>query len=498
MSANYIGAKPVWSVTNISGFWTLTKAKEMKDENKWPRGPDAPTNLAATGSDAEIALTWTAPVNTYGSITNYAVEYTPAGGSPTVVLTNSATESYTVTGLTNDTEYTFRVVAINHTQGDYSAAVTGTPGTAIGGGVSGYLYSWGYNSDGRLGTGDSTIRTSPVKIGSASYKAISAGLRNSYAIDVDGARWAWGSTSRGAIGDGSSSGTRYTPVQIGTDLWTSIDGGWFYSIAIREDGTLWGNGMNSFLAPGALGVGNETTDYYTPVQIGSDTWLFINVGYATSFGIKSNGTLWGWGSNAYGCLGVGTNISTYDSPVQIDSDSWLMVSKAQDSGYTSNQHAAGIKSDGTLWAWGSNTNGAVGDGTTTQRNTPVQIGSAADWSYVSAGADYTLAIKTDGSLWGWGHNNTGKVGNGSTSNQLSPVRIGTDSWSVVAAGSDTSHGIKPDGTLWSWGRNGGNYGLLGIGSTTSANYTSPVQVGSDADWVAVSAGKEFALALKQS
>lgn len=136
MSANYIGAKPVWSATNTSGFWTLTKAKEMKDENKWPREPDAPTNLAATGSDAEIALTWTAPVNTYGNITNYAVEYTPAGGSPTVVLTNSTTESYTVTGLTNDTEYTFRVAAINHTQGDYSVAATGTPGGGGGWDIS--------------------------------------------------------------------------------------------------------------------------------------------------------------------------------------------------------------------------------------------------------------------------------------------------------------------------------------------------------------------------
>lgn len=99
----------------------------MLDAGKWPRGPVAPTSLAGTGSDTEVALTWTAPATTHGTITDYAVEYTPSGGSPTVVLTGSTAESYTVTGLTNDTEYAVRVAGINHTQGEWSTSVAVTP-----------------------------------------------------------------------------------------------------------------------------------------------------------------------------------------------------------------------------------------------------------------------------------------------------------------------------------------------------------------------------------
>ena len=122
-----IGARPTWTTTATSGIWTLRAAEEMKADEKWPRGPVAPTSLAGTGADTEVALTWTAPATAHGTITNYAVEYTPSGGSPTVVLTGSTSASYTVTGLTNDTEYTFRVAGVNHTQGEWSSSVAVTP-----------------------------------------------------------------------------------------------------------------------------------------------------------------------------------------------------------------------------------------------------------------------------------------------------------------------------------------------------------------------------------
>jgi hypothetical protein len=122
-----IGARPTWTTTATSGIWTLRQAEEMKAAAQWPRGPVAPTSLAGTGGNGQVALTWTAPATTHGTITNYAVEYTPSGGSPTVVLTGSTAASYTVTSLTNDTEYTFRVAAINHTQGEWSGTATATP-----------------------------------------------------------------------------------------------------------------------------------------------------------------------------------------------------------------------------------------------------------------------------------------------------------------------------------------------------------------------------------
>lgn len=125
-----IGAKPTWTTTATSGIWTLRQAEEMKADGKWPRGPVAPTSLAGTPGDGQVALTWTAPATTHGTITDYVVEYTPAAGSPTVVATGSTAASYTVTGLTNGTEYLFRVAAVNHTRGDYSSSVAVTPSAA--------------------------------------------------------------------------------------------------------------------------------------------------------------------------------------------------------------------------------------------------------------------------------------------------------------------------------------------------------------------------------
>jgi hypothetical protein len=125
-----IGAKPTWTTTATSGIWSLRQAEEMKAANQWPRGPEAPTSLAGTAGDEEVALTWTAPATTHGTITDYIVEYTPAAGSPTVVATGSTAASYTLTGLTNDTEYMFRVAAVNHTRGDWSSSLALTPAEA--------------------------------------------------------------------------------------------------------------------------------------------------------------------------------------------------------------------------------------------------------------------------------------------------------------------------------------------------------------------------------
>ena len=122
-----IGAKPTWTTTATSGIWTLRQAEEMKAAGQWPRGPVAPTSLAGTAGDGQAALTWVAPATTHGTITDYVVEYTPAAGSPTVVATGSTAASYTLTGLTNDTEYTFRVASMNHTRGDWSDSVAVTP-----------------------------------------------------------------------------------------------------------------------------------------------------------------------------------------------------------------------------------------------------------------------------------------------------------------------------------------------------------------------------------
>jgi len=157
-------------------------------------------------------------------------------------------------------------------------------------------------------------------------------------------------------------------------------------------------------------------------------------------------------------------------------------------------HVLAIAANGTLWTWGENHAGQLGDGTTSPRTKPVQIGTDSDWQAVTAGMNFSMALKSNGSLWGWGQNYYGQIGNGSTADQTTPVQIGTDTdWETMATGQNHSLAIKTDGSLWAWGLNNG--GQLGDGTTE--NRTMPVQIGTDADWTRISAGSTHSLALKK-
>jgi alpha-tubulin suppressor-like RCC1 family protein len=206
-----------------------------------------------------------------------------------------------------------------------------------------------------------------------------------------------------------------------------------------------------------------------------------------SFEIR-NGTLWGWGNNSQGQLGDGS-VTRRTTAVQIGTAAnWLSVASG---GY----HAVAIKSDGTLWAWGRNDLGQVGNGTLTQKTTPVQIGTGTHWVSVAAGTYQTFALKSDGTLWAWGFNAFSQLGDGTTTDRNSPGQVGTaTNWVKITAGDRYTVALRSDGTLWAWGYN--PFGQLGDG--TVLNKTAPVQVGTATDWVTVTAGGEHTLAIKSN
>ena len=205
--------------------------------------------------------------------------------------------------------------------------------------------------------------------------------------------------------------------------------------------------------------------------------------------IKEDGTLWAWGNNQFGQLGDGSTIDK-STPVQIGTDdNWSCVTAGE-------KYTVAIKDDGTLWAWGNNGWGQLGDGTTTHRNTPTQeVTVSTNWSYVAAGETHTVAIKDDGTLWAWGNNQFGPLGDGTTTQRNTPTQEETEStnWSYVAAGAYHTVAIKDDGTLWAWGNN--ISGRLGDGTTTHRNTPTQEATGSN-NWSYVAVGETHTVAIK--
>lgn len=344
------------------------------------------------------------------------------------------------------------------------------------------LYMWGDNSSRAIGDGTNTDRSSPVQIGATdAWDVVSVGGESEFtlAIKSTGTLWAWGNNGDGQLGLGNTT-SRSVPVQVGAlSDWAQVSaGGNNHTLAVKTDGTLWAWGDNSIL--GKLGDGT-TTKRSSPVQIGAlSDWAQVSAGHPSSFAIKTNGTLWAWGGNANGQLGT-NNQTAYSSPVQVGALSdWAQVSSG---GLSTEAFTLAVKTNGTLWAWGDNSFGQLGLGSTTSYSSPVQVGALSNWAQVSAGALHTSAIKTNGTLWGWGYNALGSVGNGTSTNYSSPVQIGSLSdWAQVAAGYLHSVAVKTNGTLWAWGNN--DQGELGTNNTTI--YSSPVQVGALSNWATVS------------
>lgn len=335
--------------------------------------------------------------------------------------------------------------------------------------ADGSLYAWGWNRQGQLGDGSNTDRTVPTLVSSTGvklpWKQVAAGELHTLAIDSDGVIWAWGYNQNGQLGDGTIV-DKNVPVKVGTAKdWVYIAAGKSHSMAINKSGVMYGWGRN---VNGQLGDDTKI-DRLVPTRVATVTagtpavavtWTSVAAGASHTLARALDGSLWAWGGNGKSQLG---NNATADvtKPAKIGGASWASLAAG-------GTHSLGVQTNGTLWAWGDNSSGQLGVATSNAAVTataPTQVGTATTWSKIAAGLNHSLAVRTDGTLYGWGGNGNGQLGNGSTVNVGTPTQLGTEiSWVTVEAGNAHSVALQKDFTVWLWGRN--TEGQLGNGKQT--------------------------------
>lgn len=295
--------------------------------------------------------------------------------------------------------------------GCYWLVSTKTDGTA---------WAWGLNNHGQLGSGSYTPRSSPQQIPGC-WRHIGAGFYHTVGIKCDGTLWTWGYNGHGELGRGVAGGSCPTPIQVGTATdWCAGHAGHYQSYAIKCNGNLFSWGYNPH---GDLALG-DTIPRCSPVQI-PGTWTCAK-GYRPGLGRKSDGCHYTWGHNPHGQLGNG-NTSNYCSPILLPG-SWCHISNPP----SKHHNVAGVKNDGTLWVWGHANHGELGVCCTVSTvSTPCNGVPGNTWCNVGVGYNRVYGIKTDGTLWGWGTNPHGNI-DSTNLPRCSPQQIPGNYWKDVA------------------------------------------------------------------
>jgi len=313
--------------------------------------------------------------------------------------------------------------------------------------ADGTVWGWGQGSSGQLGNGIWQHRSAPVRaIGLSAVVAVAAGRWHTVALRGDGTVWTWGANNYLQLGDTSAARSEAAQVPGLTGV-VAVAAGGTHTLALREDGTVWAWGYNFY---GQVGDGT-TTDRSTPAQVSGLSGAFVAIagGYYHSLAVKGDGTVWFWG---------GVNLSDPPGPVGTPPG---MVRVCADG-----SHSGGLRSDGTVWGWGANGLGALGDGTTIDRLTPVQAVGLTGVLGLEQGFFHAVARASDQTVRTWGGNAAGQLGDGTLTDRLTAVAVpGLGGILAVSAGEQHTSALAGDGTVWSWGYN--IYGQLGDGTTTN-------------------------------
>ena len=514
--------------------------------------PSTPTHVMAKPGDTTAIISWQAPIVSGGqNITGYVLQYQAVGASSwTTINVAAAATSHTITGLTNDQTYRIRLAAkITAGTGDFSNVVLVTPhakptitnvspaiGPVAGGqnvtltgtnfilkskkimqtvngngyslalSADGTVYTWGRNEYGQLGNGV-TATNSPVPVAvktagtpmeGKTIVQISAKVWYALALASDGTVYSWGFNSWGQLGNGTSgtANNASAPVAVKT-AGTPMEGktivqvaaGATHSLALATDGTIYAWGKNEY---GQLG-NDSTTNSPVPVAVKTagtpmdgKTIIQIHAGYEHSLALASDGTVYAWGRNNSGQLGKNDATDAH-IPAAVQTLGTPMAGKVIVQLVAGNSQSMALASDGTVYTWGWNQYGQLGNGTTTNSRIPVAVVTTGTplagkiISQIAAGNAHALAMTDDGTVYTWGWNQYGQLGNNSTINSSLPVIVKTTGTplagkmitQIASGGSPNSLVLANDGTMYTWGW--GQHGQLGNG-TIGTDAKTPLAV----------------------
>ena len=343
----------------------------------------------------------------------------------------------------------------------------------------GSVWAWGDNDQGELGL-EGGDRPGPAKLNVPAAMGVSASEDGSVlepgghtlVLTRDRTLYTFGDNDHGQLG--AAGDDRRTPALLaGLEQIVQVSAGADFSVAVREDGTAWAWGRDAF---GQLGDGDsEEVSREAPVQVaGVQDFQMVSAGRYHTLGLRRDGSVVAWGDNATGVLGDGT-LETRREPVAVRHLTEVVQVAAGD------EFSLALKRDGTVWAWGDNDHGTLGDPAlprTDEVKEPRQVSGLGDIVAVAAGAHHALALKRDGTVWAWGANHHGELGNGEGGFGRfvpEPVRVvDLDQVALIAAGEGFSLAARADGTVWAWGEN--SSGQLGIGAADLEAHPRPKAV----------------------